>query len=153
MRVLFYALVLLLISGCDLNVGGTKSGDKTDTTTTIINEEIPADTGAGFGENPRCVGVQSLDGTGGFLWKPESEADGNLVILFPAEFVSVFVNVFAFPVESGEAQVGTFAGFTNDSRQTYRFPRPGGDYTGRVLADAGDQECEWLVPDPSSRQD
>lgn len=153
MRKIFCALALLLSSGCDLNVGGTKSGDKSETTTTIINEEVPADTGAGFGENPRCVGVQSIDGAGGFLWKPEAEADGNLVILFPAEFVSVFVNVFTFPVESGEAEVGMFAGFTNDNRQTYRFSRPGGDYTGRVLADAGDQECEWLVPDPSSRQD
>lgn len=152
-RACLLGVLLTLLTSCDLNVGGTQSGDDTETTTTIITETEGTQESPGFGQNPRCSGVQSLDGPGGFLWKAESETDGNLVILFPAEYVAPFLRVFVYGAESGEAEAGAFAGHTNDGRQTYRFDAPGEEYDGRVLVDAGDQECEWFVPDPANRQD
>lgn len=150
MRLLLLILFSSLLWACDLNVGGSQDGDSEDTT--IISNDTSESGSGNLGDNPRCPAVGSLDGAGGFLWKPESEKDGNLVILFPKEYVTPFLTVLAFK-ENGTADSGAFTGFTNDDRQTWRFPLRGSEYTGRVLVDAGDQECEWFVPDPSRVQD
>ena len=105
------------------------------------------------GENPDChETTNGVDGAGGFLWKPISEADGNLVILFPPEFDVKFFKVLVFDLE-GSIEQGEFTGFTNGDRQTWRFSSPGGVYTGRVVVDAINQECIWFVESPEERQD
>lgn len=105
------------------------------------------------GFNPDCSeNINGTDGVGGFLWKPESESDGNLVILFPAEYDVRFMAVSVF-LPDGTVEDGEFRGFTNGDRQTWRFNRFGGEYTGRIIVDATSQECVFFVENPSERQD
>lgn len=146
LRLLF---ACLLFAGCDLSLGSSHSGDQDNDAVTSINTEVNEET---LGENPLCLGIKTLDGPGGFLWKPLSESDGNLVILFPSEFVTKFLEVLAETLE-GEFERGSFAGYGNPDRQTWRFTQPGDAYTGIVIVDTGMGECQWVVPTPSERQD
>lgn len=101
----------------------------------------------GSGENPICLSVQGIDGPNGFLWKPISESNGNLVVLFPTEYSVKFESV----VIDGEQ--GRFADFANGNRQHWRFSKPGSQYLGRVVAESMNGECVWQVSNPSERQD
>jgi hypothetical protein len=147
MRVLL--IVLLMFVGCGVDIGNSSSQDEDNDITTIDN----SDNSQGGDANGRlCKGVQSIDGTGGFLWKPASDTDGKLVVLFPEEFVDEFLSVSA-ELPDGGIEEGVYAGKTNGDRQTWKFSKPGGEYAGRLIVDAGTQECEWIVDDPSERQD
>jgi hypothetical protein len=78
------------------------------------------------------------DGAGGFLWKPVSESNGQLVILFPPEFTGSVAsgevhNRFP-PKSSSLMDVGNYGGVHNGGREHYRFPRQGGAYGGNVFA-------------------
>lgn len=141
----------------DTNSSVNDSNNFTDNSLNIeepseeLDDVLPGDSSDGI--NPFCDSeANGPDGGGGFLWKAVSEADGNLVILFPAEFDVKFLSVQVVDL-SGNIEVGSFAGFTNGDRQTWRFTSPGSAYTGEVTVDAITQECFWFVPNPSKRQD
>ena len=139
----------LLLSACNFDLGNSSSQDQDNDIITIDNSDNST---GGVGDNPLCKGVQSIDGPGGFLWKPESDSTGTLVVLFPEEFTNQFLAVEAELLD-GTIEEGVFDGFTNGDRQTWRFSKPGSEYSGRLLIDAGNQDCEYRVPDPSVRQD
>lgn len=141
-------LVLLLLSACSLDVGNSSSEDEDNDITTIDN----SDNSNSGRADVLCVGVGSVDGAGGFLWKPQSQKDGALVVLFPKEYDEEFLSVEAERLD-GDFDAGTFDGFTNGARQTWRFPDVGSAYTGRLYVDAGNQECAWRVTDPAEIQD
>jgi hypothetical protein len=105
------------------------------------------------GENPSCAGTNGPDGTGGFLWKSEADSDGNLVVLFPSEYDVQFDSVRAVSTQAGEEDEGVFSAFANGDRQHWRFSKPGSSYTGLLYVQNGDEECTWVVSDPSTRQD
>jgi hypothetical protein len=93
--------------------------------------------------------TSGLQGENIFLWKPESESDGNLVVLIPAALsgepsgtLSVNDNVF-----------GRFSGIHNGNRNHYRFPRPGREYGENipVVLNRLGIRYEWIVPNGSSR--
>jgi hypothetical protein len=72
--------------------------------------------------------ASSGGGGGGFLWKPVSEGDGNLVVLLPAsmrgQVAAVYIQKGGSTVESGR-----FSGDThNGGRPHYRFSQPGAGY-------------------------
>lgn len=93
--------------------------------------------GAAAGDGAGIEGSQELDGPQGFLWKPVSEGDGNLVVLLPTDLrgmldrVEIHSSLPAGPetlLEEGE-----FAGDEhNGARPHYRFDQPGSAYGSDV---------------------
>jgi hypothetical protein len=102
--------------------------------------------------NPICLNVRGLDGANGFLWKPVSESDGNLVVILPTEFKERAEQVRVVSL-SGQIESGTFRGFANGNRQHWRFSSAGSSYTGTVTIISKNGECVYQVPNPSIRQD
>lgn len=102
--------------------------------------------------NPYCVKTMGADGPGGFVWKPKSESDGKLVILFPEKFERDFEKVIVYPKAGGMEGLNCYAR-TNGNRLTCRGQMPGGRYTGLITALDVDQVCEWSVTTPKQRVD
>jgi hypothetical protein len=70
-------------------------------------------------------------GSGEFLWKPESESDGNLVVLLPSQYTGQIVSAGIYSDPSGENLIdeGRFAGDDhNGGRAHFRFSKNGGSY-------------------------
>lgn len=83
----------------------------------------------------------------GFLWKPASDSDGNLVILLPNSFPSTEMVTVTEP--SLGTITGRFTGRTNGDRPTYRFPKSGASFeSDSVVKFTG---FELTVPDGSLR--
>lgn len=99
--------------------------------------------------NPICNGNNSVNGTG-FLFKPVSASNGNLVVLFPTVFESEFLSVKIMRLD-GTVEEGEFSGFNNGQRQHWRFSMPGEFYLGTITAESLNGECTWIVPDTSKR--
>lgn len=106
-------------------------------------------------------GSQELDGPEGFLWKPVSESDGNLVVLLPTELRGLIDKVEIHsslpPDTSNLLDTGTFAGDTNNGeRPHFRFNDPGSSYGENVelvaFMDDGSQ-LTWSIPNGSERWD
>lgn len=91
---------------------------------------------------PALRSVTSLSGSG-FVWKPVSEGDGNLVVLLPATAGDVLVGV--------NTERGRYVGRTNGNRPTYRFSRPGGAYPPGSVLTIG--SLQLVVPVPGRRYD
>lgn len=91
---------------------------------------------------------------GGFLWKPVSEGDGNLVVLLPASLRGRVGGV-AITKGGGVVERGRFAGDThNGGRPHFRFSQPGAAYgTGltvvATLTSGGTQS--WGIPNGGQR--
>ena len=109
-----------------------------------------------------ATGAQSaMDGSGGFLWKPVSDSDGNLVVLLPTDLKGMIDRVEVHselpPTESTKLDEGRFAGDThNGGRPHFRFSKPGEDYGENVhvvvFKDDG-TTVTWDIEDPSQRYD
>lgn len=147
--------MLLFGNGCKASFSGDNTeGSFNDSSDNSIDNSITEiiDDDLENGEADCAGEVLGVDGPGGFLWKPESDSDGNLVILFPPEYGVEFIAVYVETL-AGETEGGVFAGFSNPNRQTWRFSLPGEAYTGRVRVDLGTQECLWNVSQPGNTQD
>ena len=69
---------------------------------------------------------------GGALWKPLSESDGNLVMLFPYQAGTVVIK----DADTGEIiDTGRSTGASNGYADTVRFSRPGSAYKNVVVED------------------
>lgn len=91
---------------------------------------------------------------GGFVFKPVSEKDGNLVVLLPSEFAGEILSLKLFGTDGTLIETGDDQGETNGNRPTFRFDRPGADYPSnlRVVATLADgTEKSYTIPDPSLR--
>ena len=104
--------------------------------------------------NPDCDSseVMGLDGDGDFLWKPASDFDGKLVVLFPAEYQTKFKEVYVTRLD-GTVEFLYFTGYANANRQHWRGLLSGDNYTGNITASSMVGQCVWNVPNPSERQD
>ena len=106
------------------------------------------------------TGPQDLDGSDGFLWKPESERDGKLVVLLPENFTGNVERVeihSALPAtEESKIASGQFTSVANGNRAHFRFGESGGDYPdgSYVVAylDSG-ESASWQIGDTSARND
>jgi len=90
---------------------------------------------------------------GGFVWKPVSESDGNLVVLLPPAYAG---KVSACDVVRGGTVVerGRFVGNTNGNRPTYRYRQPGAGYGSNVtvIARLSDGTTRtWSIPSGGAR--
>lgn len=102
------------------------------------------------------TGTDPRDGAGGFLFKPVSESDGNLVVLLPTKFKGDVESVILRDMEDREIDRGREAGYHNGDRQHFRFSKPGADYGSNVsleikFLDGSIQRYD--IPNPSERYD
>jgi hypothetical protein len=82
-----------------------------------------------------------------FLWKPVSDSNGHLVVIFPASFNGRIKNVAV----NGER--GTFSAISNGNRTHWRFGKPGSAYgpVANVTADVDGAPFKVTVNTPSER--
>ena len=146
-----YLVILVLLSGC-LNTGDKKDENVNSHNVNSQNDNSDNSGGdASDGDSPFCVGTYSNDGPGGFLWKPVSETDGNLAILFPEEYKK-FLSVRVTNATTGEIEDLVYSS-SDGGRQVWRASEPGEAYSGQVISDNGTSECTWVVSDPAIRND
>ncbi len=120
-----------------------------------------------------CLGIINRgtcsDGTGGaqgqefscgsgFLWKPESEKDGNLVILLPSYYNECCdVSIYPYPYTDGSGLIeqGDYQTRANGDRPHYRFGSPGGSYCGggpcSAVVTCGGITDIYYIPDTGDR--
>jgi len=113
--------------------------------------------GGGGGNNQ----LRSADGLGGFVWKPRSESNGRLVVLFPAEFrgrhSGMAIHRGNPPRASNKIEDGVFSNEThNGGRVHYRFSKTGAAYGGNLYAtlylkDGG--TVSYFIPNGGGRVD
>jgi hypothetical protein len=104
---------------------------------------------------------QSLDGAGGFLWKPVSESDKKLVVLLPEALRGMINRVEIHsslpPSEATKLADGRFAGDNmNGNRPHFRFERPGSTYGNNVHVVAYHNDgsmLTWDIKNGGSRND
>ena len=170
-QALWTLFVISCLNACKgIEVTDSSSKENSDNTSiTDIDNSVNGANASENGNDIECKGNQFEEGSG-FLWKPVSEGDGNLVILFPEDFARPFLSVAvelapeeeeeapaeeaAVSKETLEKEFGEFDGYFEDGRQVWRFSKPGSAYTGKVIADDRSQECIWEIEgDPSERND
>lgn len=90
----------------------------------------------------------------GFLFKPISEADGNLVILTPAALTGAIHSVRLMDPEGQLIEEGRFTSVANGGREHFRFSRSGGSYPDNVGVEItlknGSNET-ITIPNPANR--
>ncbi len=105
-------------------------------------------------------GSQKLDGSGGFLWKPESDSNGKLVVLLPKDLTDAVSKVEIYsslpPTEANKLASGKFTGNANGDRGHFRFDKPGSEYGDNVYVVATKNDggtVSWLIEDGGKRND
>ncbi|MCB0320083.1 MAG: hypothetical protein KDD60_04100 [Bdellovibrionales bacterium] len=90
----------------------------------------------------------------GFLFKPESESEGKLVILLPPVLTGKIDSVVLRDENGDVLEEGRSAGVANGNREHFRFNRAGQDYpanlTVEVQLSSGDTKT-YQIEDPSQR--
>lgn len=114
----------------------------------------------GISSGSSLSGAQQLDGSGGFLWKPESERDGNLVVLMPSELKGLVDKVEVYkslpPTADGLLGSGKVSSYTDDNRGNWRFDKPGsefGDNVYVVTTRTDGTQITWAIDDGGARRD
>ena len=80
-------------------------------------------------------GGQAVGGPAGFLWKPQSESNGKLVVLLPSELGQA-ESVVIRDRNGNVLERGDYSGIHNGDRAHYRFDRAGGNYPPGVTLEA-----------------
>ena len=109
---------------------------------------------------PAPTGEQALDGAGGFLWKPEAEKDGKLVVILPSSFTGnatkLEIHKSLPATEETKVEEGSYAGVGNEGREHFRFSQSGGSYGDNlyvVATNADGTQASWKVDDGAKRTD
>jgi hypothetical protein len=93
--------------------------------------------------------------SGGFLWKPVSESNGNLVVLLPSQYRGRVSQTAILGVGGQVIEVGRFAGDThNGNRPHYRFSMPGAGFGNNITVAARFTDGSvrtWRIPRGGSR--
>ena len=126
-----------LVTGCSID----SSSDVTDQVDDLIEQDqaqaeaAAAEQSSSSGSSDSSSSSHSASpssssgggSSGGFVWKPVSEGDGNLVVLLPSAYAG---SVVAMDIVKGGSVVerGRFTGNTNGNRPTFRFRQPGAGY-------------------------
>lgn len=150
----YLILIVLIASGCGVDL---KSGDNSfnqETTSSTTSTTNNTNTNVAGSSSSMCTEVRFPDGKNGNLWKPVSEGDGKLVILFAANFTEVFNSVCVVVAATNTEECGSFIDFTNGERQTWRYNLAGSEYTGLIkIEEASGLVCEVTISTPAERVD
>lgn len=80
---------------------------------------------------------EKVDGPNGFLWKPKSESDGNLVVLLPPNLKGKVDSVSIKDANGNTVGTGKFSGDAkNGGRPHFRFDKPGAAYGNNLTVEA-----------------
>jgi len=91
--------------------------------------------GGGGGGGAKAPSGPSIGAPDGFLWKPFSESDGNLVVLLPSDIRNGSVVIVG---ADGARTEGRFTAVANGGREHFRFDQPGSSFDGsRVETSSG----------------
>ncbi len=99
-------------------------------------------------------GYSGAGGAGGFLWKPISDSNGNLVVLMPSEISSEVESVVIKDKNGNVLESGKFSAIANGGRAHFRFSKPGSAYGQSVTVEAklkNGRVCQFQVGDTSKR--
>ena len=104
-------------------------------------------------------GSSSSSGGGeGFLWKPVSDSNGKLVVLFPPNLTGEIVSAGIYSKEPASyenmIEEGKFSGDGNGGRSHFRFAKPGSAYPDGVIVVAqlkDGSQATFKIGDSSSR--
>jgi hypothetical protein len=139
------ASAILLSQGCEYSnlddVADTPVGAQT------VDQQPPSSSPPP-NQNPVPPSAPSEGGDQRFLWKPQGESTGKLVVLLPARFTGKVSGVTV----NGES--GNYGGVHNGGREHYRYSKPGSAYDAPAtirasLKDGGSET--WSVPSPGTR--
>jgi len=137
---LFFLICLTigLLSGCDSldwdelveSISGSSSEESSSTSTS---------TSSSTATNIKSSGI---------VWKPVAESDGKLVVLTPSSFGKSTAIIYSKDKKE-KVETGRYIGNTNGNRATYRFNKPGKEYTSPCLLYV--KEKYYTVDDASKR--
>lgn len=149
-----YLLIFLVGCGSSVSVGDN-NGDNRDNVTNIIepNESAPVEAPKD-GVNPICSAdnLSFPDGPNKNLWKPCSEGDCTIVILFDPVFDVPFERVVLTRLDGTKEEL-RYAQFGNGGRQHWRGDLNGSQYNGEIEIFDEAQECSAFVSTPDQRVD
>ena len=95
-------------------------------------EAAPAAEAAAPAASASAKPVHSSSSAGGssneFLWKPQSESNGNLVVLLPSSLTGNIDSVEVLGPNGEPLATGSSAGVANGGREHFRFNKPGGSF-------------------------
>jgi hypothetical protein len=133
--------------GCDI--------DGSEDVNTAVNETSTQTTGTPAESSSSTSSSSSGGGSsGGFVWKPISEGDGNLVILLPPNLTGNVAGVVVFHEGSGQTVTGRYTGVHNGGREHFRFLQPGAAYGDGLTVTAqlkSGGTKSWSVPSGARR--
>ncbi len=136
--------------GAQVNQPNTVVGANGD-----VDIDTSLDTGEAIAEAEDSEGCALLtaDGPGGFVYKPISENDKNLVILLPEDVVFDFL-CGIFTEESAQTE-NCAEQFSEDEegRAVYRFEKPGASYISEFRAVKDGVSCTFVIPNTAERLD
>ena len=92
----------------------------------------------------------------GFLFKPRSESDGDLVILLPPALAGRVEGLRLLGPEGDVVAEGRYTSTANGGRPHFRFDRPGSDFPGPLVVEARLEDGTvrtWSIDDPSQRHE
>lgn len=113
-------------------VGGTGGRSMNISSAYLIDPNTKPNSPVVTPEAPATLDPAKL--TSGFLWKPQSDNDKKLVVLFPTGFVGRHKEAYVIGAD-GVRENGKFSGeSSNGNRVHYRFGKAGGSYKAPALA-------------------
>jgi hypothetical protein len=136
-----FSVATFFITGCDLS---TESANDfvSDFQAEANSQEVaaapstsPDTSGSSSPSTPSSSGVVSA-GTGGFLWKPDSESTGNLVVLLPGSTRGRTQRVATISGSFGSESASMRHESHNGGRPHFYFSRPGSSYGNNITVQA-----------------
>ena len=103
-----------------------------ESTTTEVTPQV-AQEAAPTPQPPIELGA-ALPTTGGFLWKPVSDKNGDLAVLLPKQYTGRVKQVRILSPDGTKVLAkGKYSGVGNGDREHYRFNKPGNGYPDGVI--------------------
>ncbi len=109
-----------------------------------------------FTASGESMSASPVDGPSGFLYKPESDSEGKLVVLLPESLTGKVDSVVIKDPEDKEIESGRYGGVGNGGREHFRFKRAGGDYPDGLKVEIRMQDGStrmYMIEDSSERYD
>lgn len=98
-----------------------------------------------------------FDGSGGFLFKPESNNEGTLAVLLPEALAHQVTSVTLKDATGAILDTGHSTGFGDTGeREKFSFSKQGGEYPANLTVEVTLNDgttTSYLIPDPSQRYD
>lgn len=105
----------------------------------------------------KADGVKEKQDMGdGFLWKPESESTGNLVILLPPDLANEVQSLQLRDEDDKVVAKGQSTGYANGGREHFRFDKAGEDYPDNLTVEVKMKDGSiktWAIGDTSERHE